>query len=260
MDDIHQIKSFNWNAGISTAIFFILGLLYYLYKFHHFQNIINQGTFRRPNNNNQNNSNNNNNENNQTNNTQNNQDNQNPSNTNQNQNINQENYLIINFLIGGNREKITHNIHKDLPMRTFIQMNLSNHYNPGYQSVHLIYQGIRLDISRPFSYYPQIKNEAIVHCFFTSMHSNSENRGRENNNNYRSNVEYDDNAVQLQSIVFHLCFFMLGMFLIFCYKKFPEIFSTQAKYILGFIYVLWLNQLSKILAKFIIFRRVNWNI
>ena len=53
---------------------------------------------------------------------------------------------------------------------------------------------------------------------------------------------------------------MLGVLLLFVYKKHPELFSKSTKYIIGFIYVIWLNQLSKVFAKYIIFRRINWNI
>jgi len=260
MEDLHSIKSFNWDAGVYTAIFFLFGLFYYIYKFHNFQNIINNGVFRR--NTSENSQNNNNNNNNQDN--QNNQNNSNDNNANTGSSDPiQENYLKINFLIGGNKDKETHIIHKELPLRNFIQMHLTRYYNTDFQSVYLIYQGIRLDISKSLGNYPRIKNDAIIHCFITSLHSNSENRrnrGSDNNSNFTSNLEYDDNVVQLQSIILHSCFFLVGILLLFVNKKHPEIFSESSKYVFAFIYAIWLNQLTKVIAKFIIFRRINWNI
>lgn len=244
MEDIHSIKSFNWNAGIYTTLFFLIGLIYYIYKFHNFQNLINRGVYRNPAENRQN-------QNSENQNSQNQADDNGPSNS------EQENYITIKILVGGNRE--THTIHKNLPLRNFIQLNLSRHYNIEYQSVYLIYQGIRLDFSKSLSNYPQIKNDAFVHCFITSLHSNSENRSNRDNN-FTSNVQYDDNDVQLQSIILHSCFLIVGLLLLFVYKTHPEMFSMSAKYVFGFIGVVWLNQFSKVIAKFIIFRRVNWNI
>lgn len=270
MEDIYSIKSFDWNTAFYTALFFLIGLIYYIYKFYNFRNLINNGVYRNRGNNNANNTTNNTNNTNNTNADNTNTTNRNNQNSNSDNNNNneipdteQENYIRINFLIAGNRDKETHNIHKEIPLRTFIQMHLSRFFNTDYQSVYLIYQGIRLDISKPLSYYPQIKNDVIIHFFITSLHSNSENSrnrdaGRENN--FTSNLEYDDNVVQLQSIIFHFCFFMIGVFLLFVYKKHPGLFSRSTKYIFGFIYVVWLNQLSKVLAKYMIFRRINWNI
>jgi hypothetical protein len=257
MEDIYSIKSFDWSSALYTAFFFLIGLIYYIYKFYNFRNLINNGVYRRNTENNNNDNNNN----------QSGENNSNQSNTNNNSNnipdSEQENYLRINFLIAGNRDRETHTIHKDLPLRTFIQMHLSRYFNTDYQSVYLIYQGIRLDISKSLSFYPQIKNDVIIHFFITSLHSNSENsrnRERERNMNFTSNLEFDDNTVQLQSIVLHSCFFMIGFLLLFVYKKHPELFSRSSRYIFGFIYIIWLNQLSKVLAKYIIFRRINWNI
>ena len=42
MEDIHKIQSFNWSSSLFTLGLFLLGLFYYLYKFHTCRNLINE--------------------------------------------------------------------------------------------------------------------------------------------------------------------------------------------------------------------------
>jgi len=251
MEDIHNIKSFNWNTGIYTVFFFILGLLYYLYKFNNYRNDINNNTIPRNQyqntyaNNNQTHTNNNNN---------------NSQNQNQ-ENNNDPNFLNIKVLVQGQREN--HLIHKDTVIRNFVFTNLSNYFNSNNQAVYLIYQGTRLDLTKRLSYYPQIKNESIIHCFITDLRSSREGSDNSNetvNNANMSNNDafYNNSVISLHTIVFHSCFLIVGIILILIYKKIPEIFSRNVLVIFMIIYTVWINQVSKIVAKYIIFRQIDW--
>lgn len=251
MEDIHGMKSFNWNTGVYTLLFFLLGLLYYLYKFYNFRNAVNDNMI--PNRDVQNrdnisSSNNNNNDN--INNT-----------SNQQNNTNLQDCITIKVLVSNQRETLT--LHKDIILRNLAYSNLSSYFNPSYQSVHLIYQGTRLDLTKKLSYYPQIKNEAILHCFITNLHSNRNGENRSNSNNryanYNSQMLSNENTITMPTIILHTCFTLIGIILISIYKKFPEVFSNSAIICFSVIYIFWLNQLSKVLAKFIIFRQLDWS-
>lgn len=252
MEDYQQLKSFNWNTGIYTLLFFIFGLLYYLYKFNNYRNAINNNSI--PFNHNQSTV---------YNNTANNTTNNNIPNQNQQNNVNTSdpNFLNIKVLVEGEREN--HLIHKDTILRNFVFTNLSNHFNSNNQAVYLIYQGTRLDLTKRLSYYPQIKNESIIHCFITVLRSyregaNTNSNHNNANQNSSNDAFYNNSVISLHTIVFHGCFFIVGIILILIFKKVPEIFSRNVLFILLIFFIIWLNQFSKIVAKYIIFRNIDW--
>lgn len=255
MEDIHKIQSFNWSSSLFTLGLFLLGLFYYLYKFHTSRNLINdnvipnsQSNYNREdpiyNNPNINN-------------------NQNQNQNNQQEDLNDPNLLKLKIIIQGERHAFT--VNKDIRMGNFINNNLSTHFNSSTQAIYLIYQGTRLDIKKKFSDYIQIKNDSIIHCFVVNLPSerdqNNENNGNSNNfynnNQQYYNREINENEINLHTIIFHLIFAIIGIFIIVVYKKIPEVFTKATLIIFGVIFTLWLNQLSKVIAKFIIFRQVN---
>jgi len=247
---MEEIKSFNWNAGIYTSLFFVIGLIYYLYKFNNYRNNFNNNYI--PRNQNDTNTNMNQNENNNSHNS-NTNSNQNNRNTDNNQD---PNFFNIKILVQGQREN--HLIHKDTILRQFVSTNLSNHYNSNNQAVYLIFQGTRLNLTKRLSYYPQIKNDSIIHCFISVLRSSREG---DDNNNFNNNINNDsfnnDNVINLHSVVFHTCFLIIGVMLLITYKRIPGLFSKNVLILLIIIYTLWLNQLSKLIAKYIIFRQVD---
>jgi len=247
MEEITNVKSFNWASATYTLIFFILGLIYYLYKYHNFRNEIDYNRIPL---NQQQNINTNQNEN---------RNNTNVNNNNQNNNeiSSDPNFLNLIILVQGQREN--HIIHKDTILRNFVYSKLANFFNSQNQSVYLIFQGTRLDLTKRLSYYPQIKTDSIVHCFITVLRSNRERSNSSNsNNNFNNDATYNESVISLHTIIFHGCFLICGLIILLIYKKVPEIFSKNILILLLIIFTLWLNQFSKIIAKYIIFRQINW--
>jgi len=240
------IRSYNYDMIIPTTFCFVLGLLYYYYKFRSTRNEIRNNDILRNNNITSNN--------------------QHDINNNINSDIREDDSLTLHVMIKGNR--IQFNIRKDESIANFVNSRIIQHTEiPLHQidRLKLIFQGRILDLNKKFEEYPNITSDSVLHCYIVnssqsrseSSHENIRNEGNgriENNNSI-----LDENSVSVFTLLFHLSILILILLLLFVCKMSSDLISKGALLILKIMIVLWVIQVSKCLAKLAVYRKIAYH-
>jgi hypothetical protein len=234
------IRSYNYDVLIPTTICFVLGLLYYYYKYRSTRNEIRNNDILRNNNSIPNN------------------EEFIPNNINNNRD---ENSITIHVMIKGNRMQF--NIMKDESISNFVNSRLIQHTEIPLDQrdrLKLIFQGRILDLNKKFEEYQNITSDSVIHSYIVnSSQSASQNREEDiriENNNF--NI-LDGNSVSVFTLLFHLSILILIILLLFAYKISSDLFSRGALLILKIMIVMWVIQVSKCLAKLAVYRKIVYH-
>lgn len=249
---MEHIQHFNFDLMIPTLGFFIIGLIYYFYKYRvtrrNLENLnLNQRNNSNINRNSQNYS----------------FNNTNNVNNNDNNNVNNIEYIRINILLLNETKSFT--IDKNLIIGEFIRNFLLisiNNLNDTNQTISLICQGRRLDENKKFSEYQMISNNTAIHCFISNVPRNSQ-QDPYNNSNIGNNginpLEEDENAVSIHTIIFHFIVFIFILILFYLRKSFSDLIPKGPLLLFQIMVIIWITQVSKCIAKVVIHKKIIYN-
>jgi hypothetical protein len=243
-DNFEKIQSFNLNAFIPTIVLFVLGLIYYYFKFRTIQENI-SGNISHSNNHSQ----------------RVNDNIENRFNNAQENDSISSNSDIINIYILIENQRKHFQINKNFYILDFVNnqikptiLNFSNE-----KTINLICQGRRLDQTKKFSDYTNIENNTVLHCFIVTNADNIRSHRQDQEDFSHSQLLIDDQAVSIYTLITHIFIFIFLVLIILTYKNAKEYISTGAILIFQIIAILWVNQLSKCIAKLAINKKIVYN-
>jgi hypothetical protein len=166
------------------------------------------------------------------------------------ENLNNDEDVALNFILGNNRISLP--VRLDTSINNFINQNLKSRFNlTNNQNINLFFQGIRLQKSNVFRFYSQIRNESTIHCFIVNSNESQENENQNEGENS------DPNSVSRHTLFSHFCLCLFFTLFLFTYKNNSDLFTKNTLIIFTFISIIWLIQFSKILAKLLLFKRIE---
>lgn len=210
---IEIYKSMNKELFITTAIFFIFGLIYYYVKIYnqalrHIPDVIRNEEWQQQQNRNEQ----------------------------QFQNNNSE-PIEISVQINEERKRFTINLTDNIG--NFINTHLRPLNNDTDSS--LLFQGRQLNPLMSFSTYPSITNGTVFLCM--RRNPNSQENNSDQSNNYPIGT-----SVSLYTLLTHGMIFLLFIVLIIHYKSYKELFTRSTLIIIQFLGILWAFFFSKTIS------------
>jgi hypothetical protein len=240
-ENLETIQSFNIYAFLPTLVFFAFGLIYYFYKFQNIREHVNNSNVMNANTTSQREI-----------------DNQSSNNIGSIP-PNSNNEIDIFIIIDNQRKHFR--IDKNLIISNFID----NHIKPSIQNfsnektIYLICQGRRLDFSKKISDYTNIENNTVLHCFISINTENSRVPRQDQEEQTYSQLQIDEQAVSVYTLVAHFFIFLFVVLTIISYKNVKEYISKGAVLIFQLMAILWVTQFSKCIAKVAINKKIVFN-
>jgi len=209
--------------------------------------------------------------------------------------LNESSNTQITIFVMINQVRHQFKINKTDSISIFIRRNLSDF--AVNKTISLITAGKRLDPEKTFNEYSFIQDQVVIHAFITNQplinnnsgNSNGGNANRSNNsnNNQQSNLNSGSQgfyreepniplsgkvkfiysfiiievstSVHFYTLIFHalICFTFLMATVAF--KKFPQVFTNQSRFLILLIGAVWLTQFSKCIAKVMVYKRIVYS-
>lgn len=246
-----KYENINFEILISTLIFLIIGIIFYIYRIKRSMTVLNQNQEEINNDNNNINSNN----------INNNLDNNNINNNNNIHNNNQ-NSPSLKILIQIDRNRYNFEVKLSDKIEDFIHQKLFPLTNN--REVYLFYQGQILSSSQTFGFYEhRLRDDVVILC---KIRENVGGRNLNNNhysdannlNRERERLMYDPQSVSIYNIVTHGIIFVIFCFLVFSYKNFREIFTEQTVKMVKLLAIFWAICLSNTITKVYYYRKIAY--
>ena len=214
----------NWGILCTTSIFLIMGIVFFIRRFSNLE--LRQGGNFRPRQSGQSN---------------NNSDFQ-----------NLEDELEIQVQINQERKHFT--IRKNENIGSFINTKIKPLINN--QNANLIFQGLILDHTKPFTYYQhRMINGSVLLCQIIRGESNNAHHNSDDQDNNNSQI-IDNQGVSAFTLLLHLMILSITLFLIFCYQTYREIFDKITIRLIQAILIVWVIFFSESISKLILYRKI----
>lgn len=225
-----SLKSFlysdniNWGILCTTSLFLIMGIIFFLKRLYNLE-VRQEGNFRSR---------------------QNGQSNDNSG----FQNLEDE--LQIQVQINQERKHFT--IRKNENIGSFINTKIKPLINN--QNANLIFQGLILDHTKPFTYYQhRIVSGSVLLCQIIRGENNNAHHNSDGHDNTGSEI-IDNQSVSAFTLLLHLMILSITLFLIFCYQTYKEIFDKTTIRLIQAILIVWVIFFSESISKLILYKKI----
>ena len=232
-----ESENINYEILITTLFFIIIGILYFIHRLRRFGNTLTE--------------------------TENNDANySNINNNNNHENIhNQNNIKTINIIIQLERNRYNFTIKLTDNIGQFVREKIYPLTNN--KDVYLFFQGQLLNQTQNFSFYEHRLSENMVIIGKIRENNNARNL---NTNHYNDNINErlqeqmrnDPQSVSIYTLITHCVIIITLGFIIFSYKTFKEIFTTQTVRTIQLLTIFWAFYFSNAVTKLIYYRKISF--
>ena len=234
----NKSENINYEILITTLFFIVIGFIYFFYRLRRFGHTLTEtenadATYTNINNNNNRHENNN----------------------------NQNNIRTVNIIVQLERNRYNFIIKLSDNIGQFVRQKIYPLTNN--KDVYLFYQGQLLNQTQNFSFYEHRLSENVVIIGKIRENSNARNL---NTNHYNDSVNErvqeqmrnDPQSVSFYTLITHGVIIVTLGFIIFSYKTFKEIFTTQTVRIIQILTIFWAFYFSNAVTKLIYYRKISF--